>query len=479
MATRSWLLVVVVVVFANACDAGRERPPTTRSVRSQAGRVVWRVDREATYRVMREDGSRSLNRTDLRWGVFGADTGSMFSYRGKTYTLYQDNFGAPTVPFGSDFFSVAHADWRSQTLAISRDDNPADGLTIDSTITDKPGHAKELLHSPHDSVENTLAPSYGIAIGDRMFMHYLSIKTEGPDFLHWVCNASGMAYSDDGGRTWVKGPPIWPGNSNFSQVAIVQDGAFVYSFGVPCISPRGGGVQLARVPTNRLLDRGAYRYWTGRSWSPTMTAAATIVPPDVWQFSVRYNSYYKQWLLMSGARTLGVHLYSADAITGPWSQPQTVLPARTNDPVHDDQGYAPMLTPRWNDGPDIWFTVSNIHTYDVSLWHTALTPAGAPATPTSLSASPTKTAGTATITWRAPTTKNASPVTGYVVTPYYARDPSYQERFSLPPVTFATGAISQTITGLKTGTTYTFTVAATNASGTGPSSAPSDPITAS
>ncbi len=55
---------------------------------------------------MREDGSRSPNRTDKRFGVFGADTSSMFSYRGKMFTLFQDNFGAPADPFAADFFSV-------------------------------------------------------------------------------------------------------------------------------------------------------------------------------------------------------------------------------------------------------------------------------------------------------------------------------------------------------------------------------------
>jgi len=479
MFVRRATVVLAMMVFALGCSGGgkavSQHPSTTFPA---ASKTVLRVDHGATYRVMRENGSRSPNRTDIRWDVYGADTSSMFSFRGRTYILYQDNFGGPAVPFGTDFFSVSHADWRSQTLAVSSDQNPADGLTIDRMITDRPGHAKELIRSPHDSMENTLAPSYGTALGNRMYLHYLSVQTEGPDFLHWVCNDAGTAYSDDGGQTWVKRPPTWLGNTNFVQVAIVQRGPYTYLFGVPCITPAGGGVQLARVPSNALLVRTAYRYWTGTTWSTDIRAAKTIVAPDVWQFSVRYNAYYKKWIMMTGSRVLGLHLYTADAATGPWSQPQTVLAASySRDAPHDFEGYAPMITPNWNTGPDIWFMVSNIHTYDVSLWHTALTPAGAPRAPRTPLAAPA-TSGAATLHWTAPETISPSSITGYVVTPYYRSNPAYQETFSLSAVTFSTTATTQTIRGLTRGTAYTFKVAAKNALGTGPQSAASNAVTA-
>jgi hypothetical protein len=359
---------------------------------------------------------------------------------------------------------------------VSADQNPADGLRIDRMITDRPGHAKELIPSRHDGAENTLAPSYGTAFGNRMYLHYLSVKTEGPDFLHWICNFAGTAYSDDGGENWAKAPPMWFGNTNFAQVAIVQHGAYTYLFGVPCITPAGGGVQLARVPSNALLARTAYWYWTGTTWSPDVSAAKTIVTPDVWQFSVRYNAYYKKWIMMTGSGVLGLHLYTADAVTGPWSRPQTVdSVSYSNDVPHDFEGYAPMITPNWNNGPDIWFMVSNIHTYDVSLWHTALTPVGAPSAPRTPSAVPA-TRGSAMLTWKAPSA--SSSITGYVVTPYYRSNPAYQETFSLPPVTFSTAATTQRIAGLTSGTAYTFKIAATNATGTGPQSVASNPVTA-
>jgi len=79
--------------------------------------------------------------------------------------------------------------------------------------------------------------------------------------------------------------------------------------------------------------------------------------------------------------------------------------------------------------------------------------------------------GSATVSWTAPAV-GGSPVTSYTVTPYLGTT-------AQPPVT-VTGnppAISTTVTGLTNGSAYTFTAAATNAVGTGPTSAPSGAVT--
>jgi len=84
----------------------------------------------------------------------------------------------------------------------------------------------------------------------------------------------------------------------------------------------------------------------------------------------------------------------------------------------------------------------------------------------------TATAGNAqaTVTWTAPAFNGNSPITGYAVTPYIASVPQ-------TAVTFNSTATTQTVTGLSNGTTYTFTVAAINAVGTGAQSAESNAVT--
>ena len=78
--------------------------------------------------------------------------------------------------------------------------------------------------------------------------------------------------------------------------------------------------------------------------------------------------------------------------------------------------------------------------------------------------------GQAVVTWTAPGSDGGSPITGYSVTPYVGA-------VAQTPVVFNSVATSQAVTGLTNGTTYTFTVAAINAVGTGGQSAASNSVT--
>ncbi len=109
----------------------------------------------------------------------------------------------------------------------------------------------------------------------------------------------------------------------------------------------------------------------------------------------------------------------------------------------------------------------------VSAPSNAVTPteAKAPSAPTEVIA--TAGNGSATVTWAAPA-NGGSPITSYAVTPYIGS--------TAQPKTTVTGsppATRTTISGLANGTGYTFTVAATNAVGTGGASSPSNAVTPS
>ncbi len=95
----------------------------------------------------------------------------------------------------------------------------------------------------------------------------------------------------------------------------------------------------------------------------------------------------------------------------------------------------------------------------------------APAAPTGVSA--TGGEGSATVTWTAPS-PGTSPITSYTITPYIGSTAQTATTIGgSPPPNNAT------ITGLKDGTTYTFTVTATNAVGNGPASEASNAVTPS
>jgi hypothetical protein len=81
--------------------------------------------------------------------------------------------------------------------------------------------------------------------------------------------------------------------------------------------------------------------------------------------------------------------------------------------------------------------------------------------------------GSATVTWT-PAGTGGSPITSYTVTPFVGTAAQAPIVVSgSPPAT------STTVTGLTNGTTYTFTVTASNLLCTGPASAPSNPVTPS
>ncbi len=102
----------------------------------------------------------------------------------------------------------------------------------------------------------------------------------------------------------------------------------------------------------------------------------------------------------------------------------------------------------------------------------ALSNVAVPYTVPSAPTAPAATAGTsgARLTWTTPSSNGYSAITGYVITPYLGGVAQTVQ-------TFNSTATTQTVTGLTAGSTYTFTVAAINAAGTGPASATTNAVT--
>ncbi len=301
-------------------------------------------------------GPDSVNDTLARYNVAGTDLGHSFEHDGALYMVFGDTFGPDQT------------DWRSNVMAVTTDDDPSDGLTFDRMIEDRPGHAKELIAQeavPGDEV--TIIPTYGIAVGDRMVLHYMAVSYWGLPG-HWDLSQSGLAYSDDGGENWTVDPAAtWPADTNFAQVAFVERDGWIYAFGIP--GGRFGGVALARVQPASILDLSAWEYWDGATWVPGDATAAVINPAPIGELSVRWNSYYGKWLMMYlNEDTYSIVLRTADELTGPWTEERTVVSGEDFPAL-----YAPFIPARWNDGPEIYFTMSLFGPYNVYLMQTSLT----------------------------------------------------------------------------------------------------------
>lgn len=170
------------------------------------------------------------------------------------------------------------------------------------------------------------------------------------------------------------------------------------------------------------------------------------------------------------------------AITGVGAQPDSVVIANIGDPAYFGRAVAdangdftivgtidPSLAPGANtlyiDGTAAGGGALALSTpiTVVARAQPVTTPPGAPSAPSELTATRGNT--TATLTWNPPTSNGGSAITGYIITP------SSGPAFSVGDVT------NDTVTGLTDGTNYTFTVAAINVVGTGPSSIASASLT--
>jgi Domain of unknown function (DUF4185) len=317
-------------------------------------------------------GAASINATEIRYQVKGTDLGIMWTDdRGQILAAFGDTFGPGWAGISSGFANPATIDWRSNTLARSTGHDPTGRMSF-TFVTDRPGHAKELLPSlKQDGVEMTKIPTGGINIDGRNYLAYMSVRS----FTHpghWITNYSGVAYSDDGGQTWhdalsARRPNTPALDEKFQMIAYARRDGFVYAFGTP--NGRFGNAYLARVPEQRLLDTSAYEYWDGENWQGSSAIAAPVVQRPVGEISVRYDHILKSWEMMyldEWREAIVVRLAPQPA--GPWGAPIPVATASEYPNL-----YGGFLNPD-SQGLDIYFTMTQYNNYNVSMMHAKLPP---------------------------------------------------------------------------------------------------------
>ncbi len=305
-------------------------------------------------------GPDSANRTDANYDVDGTDLGSMFEMDGTLFIAFGDTFGCCRPSGGG----AGGRNWRSNVLAWSTDRDVEDGILLDGMIADRQGNARAVL--AREPADITVIPTAGIAIGERMVLHYMAVGHWGPPG-EWTLNRSGWAYSDDRGVTWTQPPnAVWTGDTNFGQAALIERDGMVYVFGIH--GGRFGGVALARVPSDQILDMSAYEYWDGSAWVPDLDSAVEVVPPPVGELSVAWNSFLNRWIMtyLDEVRR-AIVIRDAPDITGPWSAPIEVVAASDYPSL-----YGTYLHPWASHGELIYFNMSQWGPYNVLLMRARL-----------------------------------------------------------------------------------------------------------
>lgn len=367
--------------------------------------------------IAKATGRGSTSATDEKWAVSGTGGGVMWDNGGgQVLTAFGDTFGGarqgnqrsnqppavsgqglnvPIFPSGVPFPALpylnlnregghgngfagdtgnegpAGQDWRTNTLARSTDRDLAEGMEFDSFVTDREGHAGEIIPGmKSNGQEITIRPTGGTAVGGRQYLAYNSVRQWGPAPGSWTSNYSGIAYSDNNGETWTKSPHVFFTNAgsdaNFQSISLVRKDGYVYVFGTR--EGRVGGVYLARVAEGSVLDRGSYEFFNGGNWGPA-NQATPIVSGGVGEPSVMWYGPIQRWVMLTtDVLGNGIAIRQAGHPGGPWTEPKTIASGEDYPNT-----YGASIHP-WSTGTDLYFTMSQWSTYNTYLMHTTVTP---------------------------------------------------------------------------------------------------------
>lgn len=301
-----------------------------------------------------ETGEYSINQTKTNYGIGGTDLGISFNKDDKTFIAFGDTFKHECFVDG----------WRSNVLAVTTDKDYTDGILFDSMVT-RSGlkTAKELIRSKKiDNVEMTTIPTGGIAIGDALYLSYMSVKHWGAPG-EWECNFGSVAKSVDDGMNWeVMETMKWPGDSSFCQMAPVIIDDYVYVLGIT--GGRRGAAKLMRVPIDQYENFDAYEYLMGydeagnplfEKGTDAMYQGYQILQKPVGEMSVMYSEYLEEWIVTYIDGQANLVMRSAKNIYGPYSN-AVIIAAQKDFPTL----YGAFMNPKWvsEDGKKIAFLMS-------------------------------------------------------------------------------------------------------------------------
>ena len=310
--------------------------------------------------------------------ICGTDLGTMAEIDGNIVIAFGDTFG-----FNGNTCPKFGPNWRSNVIAMTDDMDPSDGVEIDDWYRGEDGRAIEAAPGRHllkFTSEQTKIPTAMVAVGDTLYLHYMSVHGFADMGGVWLCNSSRFITSTDGGKSWDKGVEDF-GNfqSSFNMLALSaqpgagnEDGTYVYAIGTPC--GRFNGARAARVPTDKVLDNAAWEYWDGAAWVADRAQAAEVVKPGVGEGSLVWNEGIGKWMYTTlNELALALEIRFADRPEGPWSAPATL--ARGADYA---QLYNAYMTPSWisDDGLTFYYVMSQFGPYNTYVMKAELTPKG-------------------------------------------------------------------------------------------------------
>lgn len=269
-------------------------------------------------------------------------------------TVWDAGNGKTMIAFGQN---IGRGDRtvRQNALAVSSDNDPSNGLTAGFAGQD--GKPVEML-APAGGTEKGVIPTAGVAVGERQWVHYMSVKDKQLAEDMWTVNHSGLAYSDDNGATWVRSDVKWDANSNFVQAALLRDNGYVYMYGAPAgrISEGEQYVKLARAAEAEMATQGGWKYWNGSDWAADASAAVPLVyAGTLGELSVIKNQTTGRYLMIySSIKRDAIVIRDSAAPEGEWSGEKIVYVDAADEILS-----APSFLPVSAEGNTVYFLMSS------------------------------------------------------------------------------------------------------------------------
>lgn len=303
--------------------------------------------------------------------ICGTDLGTMTEIGNRIFFAFGDTFG-----YNGDICrGIGGPNWRSNVFASTTDHNPSEKIVLGDWLRGSDGKATAIVEGAHQPAftgkdgEQTKIPTAMVSVGNRIYLHYMSVHGFSTAGGVWDCNYSKFVYSDDLGKTWKQSDLTFgEQDSNFNMLALTgesgqgnEQGTDIYALGTPC--GRFGSVRLARVRKEKLLNLDAWEYFSGdQRWTAAPKDAIEIIPAPVGEGSILWNPGIRRWIYTYlNEKTASIELREAEYPWGPWTTPHVVAKA-----AEYPQLYGAFMTPSFlkDQGKSLYFIMSMFGAYN-------------------------------------------------------------------------------------------------------------------
>jgi hypothetical protein len=176
-------------------------------------------------------------------------------------------------------------------------------------------------------------PYHGVRTAEGLYLFLLQVEAaEGPAAFGfrlvatWLGEVANPGEAPAGWTLFARKIPWGDERRLFGSSVLLQDGmAYIYG----TVDEASAGfvakqVILARVPAERLLDFGAWRFFSGSDWVAEVEAANRVCTDAAGEFSVSFQPGLGRYVMIFTEGGLSPHmaLRTAPRPEGPWGEPQ-------------------------------------------------------------------------------------------------------------------------------------------------------------